>query len=185
MRLLFILLIVMGLSPTLSAQDAALTKARNLYQFASTVEDSAKGLYDLLIPRKEVAQPVLRAYRGAAFAIWADYLWNPISKLDHFNSGKALIEQAAAADPQSWEIRYVRFTVQAGSPGFLGYRGNLNEDKNMIMNALPTALRNAQDGWIAQQAALYLLQSAEVNASEKARIRQSVSAVVSDSGRGS
>lgn len=171
MRLAALIIFAMILQHNVQAQENTLRKARHLYQYASAEEDSALGLFGLLTQPSSGSQPVLHAYRGAAFSIKASYLWNPISKLDHFNVGKGMIEEAVKQQPENWEIRYVRFTVQDGSPGFLGYRGNISEDKAVLLRSIPAALRSASDAWIAKQAALYLIQSESVTAAEKAKLK--------------
>ena len=153
------------------AQNTTLKRARELYQSASFYEDSAKVLFDLLAGKDFKSDPILKAYQGAAITIQARYSWNPVKKLEFFNIGKNLIEEAVKAAPNAWEIRYVRFTVQEGSPGFLGYRNNLSGDKKIIINQLTVAAQNPPELYIARQAALYLLKSEEVNSTEKSQIR--------------
>lgn len=166
---IIILLLFMGM--TAMAQNNTLKRARELYQHASFYEDSAKVLFDMLSGKDYASEPILRAYQGASVTIQARYAWNPIQKLEYFNMGKALIEQAVKAAPNSWEIRYIRFTVQEGSPGILGYRSNLPTDKQVILEQLSSAVQNPSEVWIARQAALYLLQSETVSSSEKSKIR--------------
>jgi hypothetical protein len=36
------------------------------------------------------------------------------------------------------EARLIRYTIQKQSPGFLGYRSNMNEDKQLLQDAKKT-----------------------------------------------
>ena len=72
------------------------------------------------------------AYLGAFQAIWAKHIINPISKLSTFKKGKRNIEEAVKSKPDNVEIRFVRLSVQANCPSFLGYSGKINEDKKMV-----------------------------------------------------
>lgn len=76
------------------------------------------------------------AYLGAFQTIWANHVFNPFSKLETFNKGKANIELAVKREGNSAEIRFIRLSVQANCPGFLGYSGNIQQDKLFLKKHL-------------------------------------------------
>lgn len=83
---------------------------------------------------KEAEQtPLFLAYLGALQTIWANHVFNPLSKLATFKKGKNNIELAISKEPENVEIRYIRFSVQKNAPSFLGYNNNLKEDKDFLV----------------------------------------------------
>lgn len=154
------------------AQSPELTEARELYQKASSGKTAAKSLNSKLSVRNYSDQPVMKGYQGASFAIMAEYGFNPFEKLKLFKTGTAILEEAIHAENENWELRYIRFTVQDGSPSFLGYRHKLREDKSYLMKALPDALEKPDEAFIARKAVEYLLASGEVTDTEKDELRR-------------
>ena len=53
--------------------------------------------------------------------------------MSHFKKGKEKLAEAIKADPDNVELRFLRFSVQAEAPAFLGYRDNLEEDKIILL----------------------------------------------------
>ncbi|MGN6615741.1 MAG: hypothetical protein ACTHJ5_01075 [Ilyomonas sp.] len=75
---------------------------------------------------------VYLAWLGGYQTIWANHVFNPLSKLKTFNEGKKNIEKAVNNDPQNPEIRLVRLSVQKNAPSFLKYQGDIEEDEAFI-----------------------------------------------------
>ena len=73
------------------------------------------------------------AYLGGYQTIWANHVFNPLSKLATFKKGKNNIELAISKEPENVEIRYIRFSVQKNAPSFLGYNNNLKEDRDFLV----------------------------------------------------
>ena len=71
--------------------------------------------------------------------IQAKYTLNPVNKLDRFNKGKELIRTAFSRDTLNLEMRFIRFSIQSNLPSFLGYRGNLDQDKRFLLNNTKTS----------------------------------------------
>lgn len=78
------------------------------------------------------------AYYGALQSVWAKHVNNPIEKLRTFRKGKKNIEMAIKQKPDNLEIRFLRYSVQKGSPGFLGYKSNMDDDRNFLQKNLHT-----------------------------------------------
>ncbi len=72
------------------------------------------------------------AYLGGLQTIWANHVFNPISKLNTFKEGKKNIEQAIKNEPDNAELRYIRLSVQKNAPSFLGYKSNIKNDTKFI-----------------------------------------------------
>jgi len=76
--------------------------------------------------------PVFLAYLGAYQTIWANHVFNPLSKLSTFNKGKKNIQKAVTMDSNNVEIRFIRYSIQKNAPRFLGYSSDLATDKKFI-----------------------------------------------------
>ena len=76
------------------------------------------------------------AYLGSLQTIWANHVFNPISKLNTFKKGKQNIELAIQKEPNNVEIRYIRLSVQKNIPAFLGYQSSIQRDTEFITKHL-------------------------------------------------
>ena len=63
----------------------------------------------------------------------ANYLNNPISKLNYFNKGKDILEKSIKKDLENVELRYLRFTIQSKAPSILGYASDIKNDKKFLL----------------------------------------------------
>ncbi len=99
----------------------------------------AQSLADKLSVIETEGDPVFLAYRGAAESTLANCEFFPWNKLKQFNKGREQIEKAVKLNPENYEIRFIRFTVQSNIPGILDYN-NLDEDKKFILKSLTLQL---------------------------------------------
>lgn len=104
---------------------------RKQYPKAITDRESCREMIALLDNEKQI-NVVALAYLGAFETIWANHVFNPISKLNTFNKGKNKIEKAVKKEPDNFEIRFIRLSIQQNAPSFLGYGSNIIEDKAFI-----------------------------------------------------
>jgi hypothetical protein len=98
----------------------------------------------------------------------------PWNKYDYFKSGKKEIELAVNGDPQNWEIRFIRFTVQRHIPDFLNYN-NLDEDKNIVLNALYLNLQQEVTGDFYYTVSEIMLSSELLSEGEKEQLKKLLS----------
>ena len=129
-----IFIMVAGYSQSLSLDEIR-------HQFFEGWEGAcgAKSLADKLESVETESDPVIMAYRGAAESTLANCEFFPWNKLKQFNRGKEQLERAVKLDPDNYEIRFIRFTVQSNIPSFLNY-DNLKEDKKIILESLTLQL---------------------------------------------
>ncbi|MEG9328693.1 hypothetical protein V6B16_12175 [Salinimicrobium catena] len=144
-------------------QNDELSEIRNLYQMAAEEESAAKKLLKMT-DEGSVEQPVFFGYKGAGHMMMAKHVINPISKMSHFNKGKKIFTVAIEKAPSNLELRFLRFAVQSESPGFLGYKEHIEEDKALLLKGVA----NINDGQLRKMIADYLLSSEEVSTIEKA-----------------
>lgn len=144
---------------------------RQRYLEASKDEKLSKEFYKLMQSYDE-RHPVVLAYRGAAEATMAKHVWNPYSKLKHLNSALAIFNQAVALDNKNAEIRFLRFTVEYYIPRYLKLSEHLEEDKNMVINALKKHPASGLPEDLAQTIYDFMLTKNHLTEQEKARLRQ-------------
>ena len=143
-------------------QQSNLSEVRNLYKAAASSEKAAEKLLKMTAEEK-TKNPLMMGYHGVAQMMMAKHVGNPFKKLGYFNKGKDFFSVAIEADPDNVELRFLRFTVQAETPGFLNYKQNLREDKNILLGRVQTQ----KDEELREMIKSYLLSSKEVSASEK------------------
>lgn len=163
----FILIFLMLMANSEINQQSDLSVVRGLYQNAAEQETAAKKLLE--ITREDKTQrPVLLGYNGAGHMMMAKHVINPFSKMSHFNKGKNIYTSAIAAAPQNLELRFLRFSVQAEAPGFLGYKQNIEEDKELLLKGVG----EIEDAQLQKMIIEYLLKSKEISSAEKEKIKQ-------------
>lgn len=165
MQLILIFLMFMG--NTDPNGQSQLSVIRDLYQRAADQESAAKKMFELT-QNYTVQDPVLYAYKGAGHMMMAKHVINPFSKMSHFNKGKKIYSAAIAKAPRNLELRFLRFSVQAEAPGFLGYKQNIEEDKQLLVKGV----KEIGDADLQKMIMDYLLKSKGVSKTEKEKLKQ-------------
>lgn len=163
MSILVILLMIMSTSGI--EQDTALSQIRGLYQRAAEDETVGKKLLKSTEAFDE-NNPVFFGYYGAAHMMMAKHVINPFSKMSHFNKGKKIYTRAIQLAPENIELRFLRFAVQSKTPGFLGYKENLEEDKNFLLSQI----KEVSDRELYKMIVEYLLTSKSLSVAEKEKL---------------
>lgn len=73
------------------------------------------------------------AYKGASIALKAKFASERKTKKDLFTKGIQILENALKADPNNAEIRLIRLSIQENTPKILNYKGNIQQDKQLIL----------------------------------------------------
>lgn len=115
-----------------SFKNSDLNEVRASYSKAVLDKKLCKKMIEELELSKEKSVIAL-AYLGAYQTIWANHVFNPLSKLATFKKGKNNIESAISKEPENVEIRYIRFSVQKNAPSFLRYNSHLKEDRDFLV----------------------------------------------------
>ncbi len=109
---------------------------RQDFNHMSKSEEVTMRMMEVSTKSKTISEPLKLAYYAASEMASAQYKFSPIAKLNTFNSGKKKLEQAAVADPDNIEIRYIRYAIQSNAPAFLGYSKNVKSDREFILKNL-------------------------------------------------
>jgi hypothetical protein len=120
---------------TVMAQTPAINDLRSLYGHSIEDQDKAEAYYALM-QKEQSSDGIVIAYKGAAASLMSKHVFSPLKKLDYLAEAKVLFEQAVKADPRNPEIRLLRYSYQHYVPGFLGYSGDLESDRTVMLSVL-------------------------------------------------
>ncbi|MBU1370062.1 MAG: hypothetical protein KJ578_14750 [Bacteroidetes bacterium] len=148
-----------------------LRQSRELFFNFNQEKCSAEKLFDLL-QKSPDDNAVLMAYKGTARASSADCTFLPHNKLQRFNQGKKLLNNAITLDSANAEIRFLRLSVQVNAPGFLAYNSNINEDKQLLLTALFQNQMIGNDTRFTLQVIAFLQQNLNLEAKESEMLKQ-------------
>ena len=152
---LFLLVTIQAFS-----QQMAVDSLRYYYFDEWVGECGAEALVDYTESVGQDVAPLIRAYRGAGLATTANCTSWPMAKLSRFREGKGMLEEALADQPESLEVRFLRYTIQKNIPGFLGY-DNLEEDQEFILDRLTLQLKSGNKDDLSIRILDYLYDSKE------------------------
>ena len=131
-------------------------------RFAEAV-DSASAARELVrfldAQPKPDQRPVLQAYRAALEGLVGKHAHAPWTKYRHAKEGLARFEGLVEANPDSIEIRMLRFTTCKGLPEFFGMGPQAGADIGVLVELLATGadpelpedLRRGYLRWILEQ----------------------------------
>lgn len=102
------------------------------------------------------------AYKGASIALKAKFASDRKTKKDLFTKGIQILEKALKADPNNAEIRLIRLSIQENTPKILNYKGNIQEDKQLILTTF-----DKQNKSLKEHLLTFINQSKSFTAQEK------------------
>ena len=105
---------------------------RDLYYKASASKEAAE-TFKSVVESIQAPNECIKGYIAAANMIEAKHLFNPATKLSCFNKGKTLLDNAIKNEPNNIELRFLRLGIQTNAPSFLGYSGQIQTDKSLIL----------------------------------------------------
>jgi len=123
------------LATTVLAQDLMVKKLRD--EILNNEFDSPEILHFYKLSHEvENPSPVILAYQAVSEAFMARVEWNPYSKIVRLRNSESIFKQALAQDSDNLEIRFLRFSTQAGIPSILGFSKDMKSDKDKIVKQL-------------------------------------------------
>jgi hypothetical protein len=118
-----------------STQALTINDARNAYEL-SIYKKSIGTKFLQEVENVSSINNVLLGYKGAVKMIMAKHYFYPWQKLNSFNEGKNILENAIAKDENNIELIYLRFSIQSHSPQFLNYSNNISNDKIFLLKSI-------------------------------------------------
>ncbi len=116
--------------------------------------------------------PLIIAYVGALEALKAKNSWNPYTKIKYLNLSGKTVQQAVIASPGDMEIRFIRFSIQANLPHFLGLNKDLAADKNQILQQLKQKHYGLADKLFVQNIIRFMVDSKQCTPQEIAFLHE-------------
>ncbi|MCG8575296.1 MAG: hypothetical protein MI810_10460 [Flavobacteriales bacterium] len=117
----------------LAPTEDKMTEIRDLFSRAAEDEQANRDLMSMTDGYTLEYSPIMFAYHAGAVMTWANHTLSPITKCKYFYDGAADLEDAIEYEPDNVEMRFIRFCVQDGSPSYLGYNGQVDEDKAYVL----------------------------------------------------
>lgn len=124
--LLFVLVSYVGFAQTLNLHDVR-------KDFNKGVQDAKLCKKYLSLLQENAKSPLEKGYEAAFHMFMAKHTSNPFKKMSYFNGGKKLLEKQIKSDPNNTELRFIRLCIQYYIPDYLGYKSNIEEDKNFLV----------------------------------------------------
>lgn len=137
------------------ADNELLQASRKLYFEFDSRKSAAQELHDQLRQHNST-DPILKAYQGISLAATASQSMNPMTKWNRFSEGRKLIETAISEQPDNAEIRMLRFGLQTGSPSFLGYSSEIDQDALFIIEKIENKADVFRDIYFTRNVILFL-----------------------------
>jgi hypothetical protein len=151
-----------------TSNASELDTCRELY-FSENTKDNAQTFYDFCLALR-ADDPLTRAYKGGALARVAGYGYNPYAKYARFSEGKEKIESAIRQAPKIAEIRFIRLSIQINAPAFLNYDDNIDEDTQILVQALLNR-SFASNKKLEKNITAFVLNHANCTSQERAALR--------------
>lgn len=146
---------------------------RNLLNESPKNEKAAKLLFEQTKNFDAENEPLLIGFKAMSEFMLCNHVSNVFSKLNHFNTGKKLLEEAIKKELKNPELIYFRFITQTNVPSFLGYSDNIREDKIFLIKYLKETVSDTnKDVDLYNRIKHYLLQCNACNKTEKEVIKR-------------
>lgn len=120
--------------PFLLSSSSSIQEVRLAFQDAEKNKEAAEHFHQLIQKELNIDKYLKLVYLGASKTLMAKHDGSLQERVKTFNLGKECIENAVAAQPNHVEIRLVRLLIQYNAPALLGYRSNIEMDKEFILN---------------------------------------------------
>lgn len=108
---------------------------RNQFQEAVSSKKTAEFLAASL-EKKTNLTALEMGYLGATKMVLAKHYFNPFEKLNSFNNGRLILENAIKLSPQNIELIFLRYCCAKNAPSFLKYSQTLESDRLFLENSL-------------------------------------------------
>ncbi len=109
---------------------------------------------------------LLLAYTGTLEALRAKHAWNPYNKMKFVSRAMKTMGKAVSMEPENMEIRFMRFSIEHFTPGFLGFSKDLETDKKEIVKHYRNHNFGAADAALIKNAARFMIESKRCTAEE-------------------
>ena len=153
--------------------DIDIKLLRNLLNESTKSEKAATQLFEQTKNFDTENRPLLIGFKAMSEFMLCNHVSNVFSKLNHFNTGKKLLEDAIKKEQKNPELIYFRFITQTNVPSLLGYSNNIKDDKEFLIKYVKDNFSNAnKDVDLYNRIKKYLLQCKVCGEMEKESIKK-------------
>jgi len=163
---------IFGLILVLNMFNTDIASIRKSFKTAIYSKEEATKLLDEL-ENTTANQPLKYAYKGATYALLAQFQVNPYSKLESVKKGSTILDDAVIAASGDIEIRYLRYSIEKNLPSFLPYRKHLAQDETRILYAL-IEKKDGLEPDVRNEVIQYMLKNAQLSPENKTRLEELV-----------
>lgn len=155
--LFFLLLVSVSICKAqLSPKEISVLKADLVKAVASSKLTDSLYTKLLKLPNKT---PLITAYAGTLEALKAKHSWNPYNKIQYVKVSLKTLQRAIDADKENLEIRFMRFSIEHYTPGFLGFSKDLELDRKEIIKHYQNQNFGIADNILIKNVAKFMIDS--------------------------
>ncbi|WP_231464381.1 MULTISPECIES: hypothetical protein [unclassified Pedobacter] len=109
---------------------------------------------------------LLTGYTATLEALKAKHAWNPYNKIKFVKRSLSTMQKAINMDKENMEIRFMRFSIEHFTPGFLGFSKDLDEDRKEIVKHYQNNNFGLADDQLIKNVAKFMIESKRCTAAE-------------------
>ena len=147
-----------------------LATLRSHYEQAAADKSAGEKFYKLM-SNYQGNEALPLAYKAASEAIRARDA-SMFNKLTYAQAAARIFEQAAAADSNNAEVRFLRFSVESNIPAFLGLSPHVEEDRQYLLDALRQHPQSGLDAEAFNTVRNFLIGRGHVSAEQAQELEQ-------------
>ncbi|MCX2575981.1 hypothetical protein [Pedobacter sandarakinus] len=156
---IFLALFFLGITfahAQLSNKEIAILKV----DLVRAVEDSklTDSMYENLLKLNNKTALVM-GYMGTLEALKAKHAWNPYNKIKYVKLALKTMQKAIDMDRENLEIRFMRFSIEHFTPGFLGFSKDLTVDRKEIIKHYRNENFGVADTELIKNVAKFMIES--------------------------
>ncbi len=136
------------------------------------VDELARYIEGAYGPLPDRFPPVVRAYYASVEGLKGRHARGLREKLDHTRRAIALFRDLVEANPDSLEIRFLRFTLYSRLPPFFGVRPLVSADLPVLVALLERERYDDVPSQVQRAMAAYLLENAELDRRARERLEK-------------
>jgi len=109
---------------------------------------------------------LITGYLGTVEALKAKHSWNPYSKIKYVKVSLNTMQKAINLDPENLEIRFMRYSIEHYTPGFLGLSKHLTVDRKEIIKHYQNRNFGIANEELVKNVAKFMIESKRCTADE-------------------
>jgi hypothetical protein len=148
------------------AEEYNMKEMREILRVASENKANSTKLYEK-VGNYSGEDAVLISYKAAAHAIKAKFASNPFKKLKLIKASSKIFDDAVQRNSKDLEIRFVRYAVETQTPAKIKLSKHVEEDKNILMQAIREYPKSGVHPDVARLARDFLKQFCTCSEEEK------------------